>query len=67
MALVASVWGPGTSTVNGGGFWVLTLIDDGGGSMSTRALYFDADTREVTADRIVVWMRRIDPVTESRH
>jgi hypothetical protein len=51
---VASVWGPGASsadiTGDGTGFWVLTLIDDGGGAMSTRALYFDGDVATAEAD-----------------
>jgi hypothetical protein len=39
-AKTASVWGSGESSLSGDGFMVLTLIDTGGGTMSTRALFF---------------------------
>lgn len=43
----ATVWGSGTSSKDGPGFMVLTLVDTGGGTMSTRALFF---TDEVDAE-----------------
>ncbi len=42
MALTATVWGSGDpSWQDTDGFMVLTLVDTGGGSMATRALFFD--------------------------
>jgi hypothetical protein len=41
-AKTATVWGSGTSSLDGDGFMVLTLVDDGG-SMSARALFFAAE------------------------
>ena len=42
IALTATVWGSGDpSWQDDDGFMVLTLVDTGGGSMATRALYFD--------------------------
>ena len=41
-ALSATVWGSGDpSWLDTDGFMVLTLVDTGGGSMATRALFFD--------------------------
>lgn len=49
-AKTATVWGSGTSTLDGEGFMVLTLVDDGG-SMSARALFFpDAVDAEAAFD-----------------
>ena len=39
-AKTATAWGSGDSTLEGAGFMVLTLVDTGGGTMSTRALFF---------------------------
>ena len=41
-AKTATVWGSGTSSLDGDGYMVLTLVDDGG-SMSARALFFAAE------------------------
>lgn len=50
LALTATVWGSGDpSWQDGDGFMVLTLVDTGGGSMATRALFFDDEADAVAA------------------
>jgi hypothetical protein len=49
-ALTATVWGSGDpSWQDGDGFMVLTLVDTGGGSMATRALFFDNEAEALAA------------------